>query len=430
MAGKPLDVIQLSNGFPSGDHFNLNIHGKKLDYHCTNCELCTDPETCDPLVLECNVINIPEYTSEDPDTDNTISYVSGKKVKIDALTVFDSCTESFDTTPAEVWLPYEEQGFFVFARALGKPPKKDETARRIILENIGLEAYSLGEDVSDPDDVYNQFEMDMALGLITKNATYKMSNSGENTMIRFDSEPEGKGKGKTLGKNITDMFLWTGFAFDPSLDLNEDTVVDELDVEYACWSGYDADGDGVITDTDLDNSGLEDLTGDALVDRWDLALADPCIYDQNSNGVIDEWDGIYDSEDPNEPVYRNFFGKELYSETFGCLDHVGITVVQLMKPCHESKRRKYVFVRPPDSILSYFSFRKSRSLAVQTQGDQVSDSCFAGTHDSVSTSPVNPYRSIIFGHRTASEDDVMDISRHLPGIFGLENPLISHTKDA
>ncbi|UCG12245.1 MAG: hypothetical protein JSU72_17365, partial [Deltaproteobacteria bacterium] len=34
MAGKLQDVIEKSNGFPSGPHFNLNIHGKKFDYNC------------------------------------------------------------------------------------------------------------------------------------------------------------------------------------------------------------------------------------------------------------------------------------------------------------------------------------------------------------------------------------------------------------
>lgn len=290
MAGKPKDVIQLSNGFPSGDHFNLNIHGKKLDYKCSNCELCTDPETCDPVVLECNVINIPEYTSEV--LDNTINYVSGRKVKIDELTVFDSCTEAFDTNPAEVWLPYEEKGYYVFARALGKPGKKDENVRRIILENLGLDAYSLQQDVSNPDDVESQFEQDMALGLITGKETYKMSDSGENTLIRFDSEPEGKGKGKTLGKNITDMFIWTGFVFDPSLDLNEDGVVDELDVEYACWS-------------------LDPLAY--------------CDYDLNGNGIIDEWDGEFDPwEDGITP--NSEFEAWLYDNMTGTIDGVTITL--------------------------------------------------------------------------------------------------------
>jgi len=33
MAAKPLPVIAISNGYPSGPHDNLNIHGKS-DYAC------------------------------------------------------------------------------------------------------------------------------------------------------------------------------------------------------------------------------------------------------------------------------------------------------------------------------------------------------------------------------------------------------------
>jgi len=37
-AKKRQEVIDWSNGFPSGEHANLNIHGKKLDpfYNCDN----------------------------------------------------------------------------------------------------------------------------------------------------------------------------------------------------------------------------------------------------------------------------------------------------------------------------------------------------------------------------------------------------------
>ncbi|MGB1748240.1 MAG: hypothetical protein ACPHK0_00440 [Dehalococcoidia bacterium] len=33
-AAKPVEVVEWSNGFPSGPHYNLNIHGKKADYTC------------------------------------------------------------------------------------------------------------------------------------------------------------------------------------------------------------------------------------------------------------------------------------------------------------------------------------------------------------------------------------------------------------
>jgi hypothetical protein len=287
LAGKPVDIIELSNGFPSGHHFNLNIHGKSLNYQCN---ICVPDPNSDPPV-ECNVVNIPEYT-EESGVENTITYVSGKKVKIDVLTVFDSCSEYYDSSPAEVWLPNEAEGYWVFARALGKPGKKDESVRRIILANNSLEAYSLSGDVSNPDDVNDQFLQDLALGLILKNGTYKMANTGDDLLIRFDPEPEGKGNGKTLGKDITDMFLWTGFAFDPVLDLNEDGTVDELDVEYACWSPYDSNNDGIIDQIDLD--ALGDANGDGSVDRLDLVFVAPCDYDLNGTGIIDVWDGVFE----------------------------------------------------------------------------------------------------------------------------------------
>jgi hypothetical protein len=284
MAAKPQKAIEMSNGMPSGDHETLNIHGKKADYQCVECVPCA---TCDPPV-QCNVVNIPEYTSE-VSVPVTITYVSGRKVKIDELTVFDSCA-GFDTVAqedgAEVWLPYEAEGYWVFARALGKPAKGNPndpayTPRQIIFQNAESDnpmAYSLFGDVTEPGDI----PLMMPLGLITKNGTYKMVST-EDMLVRFDSEPEGKGRGNNQGKDITDMFMWSGWVFQPILDLNGDGAVNELDVEYACWSSFDTNADGII-DAAERSGGLP-----------------PCVYDLDSSSAIEPWDGVYDPEDPTEP---------------------------------------------------------------------------------------------------------------------------------
>jgi hypothetical protein len=339
-AGK--DVITLSNGFPSGAHYNLNIHGKSESYVCI---------PYDPDALDHNVVNIPEIG------EGTISYVSGKKVKINELTVFDACTETFsdDNSPAEVWIPYEAEGYWVFARALGKPAKgnpadKDYVARSIIIENAEYSpiTYSLFGDVTNPDEV----PLMLPLGLITQGGDYKVDSTDEAggiNLVRFDSEPDGKGRGKTLGKDFTDMFLWTGWVFqpvldtdgdgdvdyddvpisyddpanggddsgsidtdeefqnwlddnqfgwvfptDPALDLNGDGTVNYLDVEYTCWSDYDYDEDGIIEDSDLQMTIPADQNSDGVIDRADLALYAPCIYDLNGDGYIDPFDGTWD----------------------------------------------------------------------------------------------------------------------------------------
>lgn len=279
-SGSGKDVIALSNGFPSGDHETLNIHGKKAGYQC---ELCVP----DPGVVQCNVVNIPEYGTA------KISYVSGRKVKIDELTVFDSCAGwEGENDRAEVWLPYEPEGYWVFARATGKPAKGDPNdpsyePRRIIFQNEegSPVAYSLFGEVTNPDEIPLVFP----LGVITKDGAYKVMSTnelGEYLLVRFDSVPSGKGKGKNVGKDITDMFMWSGWVFHGSLDLNVDGSVNELDVEYACWSDYDTNGNGVI-DYDPDLLAIGDVDGVPGIDRLDLAYVFDCTYDIDDNGVID-----------------------------------------------------------------------------------------------------------------------------------------------
>ncbi len=301
-SGSGKDVIAMSNGFPSGAHYNLNIHGKKESYDCT---------PYDPLSEDHNVINIPEYGEA------TISYVSGKKVKVDELTVFDACAESFDGDPAEVWLPYEAEGYFVFARALGKPAKGNPSdplyePRRIIIENSELKAYTpLFGDITNSDEV----PLVLPLGLIT-NGTYKVDSTTTAgiDLVRFDSQPEGKGRGKTLGKNITDMFMWEGWVFQPILDLDGDGDVDYTDVPM----GYDlvangGDGDSIIDPEEFQNwldDNMEgyvfplnlDTNDDGVVNELDASLDyDLVVNSGNGNGYIDPWDGIYDPTDLTEP---------------------------------------------------------------------------------------------------------------------------------
>ena len=49
LAAKPQEVIQCSNGYPSGEHFKLNIHGKKADYACVPSPGGIHPQRCSPV---------------------------------------------------------------------------------------------------------------------------------------------------------------------------------------------------------------------------------------------------------------------------------------------------------------------------------------------------------------------------------------------
>ena len=76
-SAKPQKVIEYSNGYPSGAHENLNIHGKKADYNCDS-----SPGGKSVFILE--------------NGDSTIKYVSNKKSSVTDLVANDPCASAFD----------------------------------------------------------------------------------------------------------------------------------------------------------------------------------------------------------------------------------------------------------------------------------------------------------------------------------------------
>ena len=188
IAGKPQDVIEKSNGFPSGKHFNLNIHGRDPDTFTCN-------ETPDGRSIFINLYDdCDEYVSGE--CGSTIQYVSNKKASLYNLDVLDMCAEDFDGTPAKVQLPYkvlvddvptEADGYYVYGRILAKPNNgkncgEDDCPSKIILyPNVVKEACNdSGEPGDTPFGDYTDCEGELALGLIV----------GENQYIPNPAKPE------------------------------------------------------------------------------------------------------------------------------------------------------------------------------------------------------------------------------------------------
>jgi hypothetical protein len=265
LAAKPPQVITISNGFPSGMHFNLNIHGKNPETFTTPSSPPYDPPYG-------NSIFIPEYTA--PYKPVTIECISNKNggtelTVIDPYAMPSTYSESYGGGStgfayaddlAQFILPYKIQtetgvvnanGYYVYGRILGKPNNSSITEgdpSSIILTPDPV----LSFDYTDPDG------MEWALGLITRNGAYKATSAG---FERFDtsSTSTSKGKGKSVGQNITDLFIWTGWVCDAeSLDLDGDGEIDEDDLVL-----YNA-----VNDPDY-----------ATVDEWLTAMAaeDPTL---------------------------------------------------------------------------------------------------------------------------------------------------------
>lgn len=189
-AGKPSAVIDISNGFPSGKHFNLNIIAKNPDTF--ECSLADDGG---------NVIFVPEYGGH-----FNIYMESGKKgPKSDPdildLQVIDRCAGFSEGDNAVLRLPKNEGGYMVYARVLAKPSKVDETREFTVYQPELAHVWDeQGNDL-------------LALGLVTEN--------GIQTPEVFE-----RTTGKSKAVNITGLFEFAGTVcylvepegFDPSLD--------------------------------------------------------------------------------------------------------------------------------------------------------------------------------------------------------------------
>jgi hypothetical protein len=172
-ATKPGETVN-PNGFPSGDHYNLNLIGKKAGFD--GCAVPIDPLTNLPLYG--NVVFVPEYGQGDI----WLQSGSGRKITVATLQVTDPCVTAFDGDAAEVQLPALADGYWVYARALGK--LTDNPSMKITPELITVSS-------TDETLVY--------LGYVTATG---FVNAAGTTVYRA--------KGKHPAVPISDLFAWQG----------------------------------------------------------------------------------------------------------------------------------------------------------------------------------------------------------------------------
>ena len=267
------DVIDRSNGFPSGPHYNLNIHFK-------------DWVSCPPDLEDGgHSVFLPA------DGEGNITYVSNKKSSVTDLIALDAC--GIDGW-AKVQLPAvpnnvqeAERGYFVFARILGTPNNgknctNGDCPSTVILDPAVV-IQACNDNPTDPIDGFGDFtdidDCDLALGVIIDNSLYVPAT--EEKFERFDPGTT-HGKGKSKATDITRLFTWTGWVYDASLDYDGDGDIDADDVvPIALW---DADSSGNIDETEF-NTWREDQVAAGLAwyfeNRWILDIADLVFADQD-----------------------------------------------------------------------------------------------------------------------------------------------------
>lgn len=200
MAGKkvkPEDGVKNSNGFLTGAHYNLNIHGKKDGYNCNDNSSGG------------NSVFVPENGEG-----IQILMQSGKKSLATKMEVVDKCAEAFDLTPIVINLPYNKNGFFVFARPQGKPTNDPSMG-------ITPDLISVTEGVNDL----------LYLGFVNSKG-FKMP------YVELTRSKVKMGKSKAV--DITGLFQWSGSVCYVSPD--SCTPIAECTITALCCTDVDMDG--------------------------------------------------------------------------------------------------------------------------------------------------------------------------------------------
>jgi hypothetical protein len=156
------NVIEWSNGVPSGAHHNLIGHGKKADYNC-------DDSPGGGSVF------FSQYTNET--VKETIEFISNQKSKVENLTAIDPCSEAFTgNDPIQVQIPYEEEGYYVFWSLKGGPDKgKNQVASNITLAgpiiNHICNVTEAGSTVKDGDSDFGDSLLNFTSNIMHENST-------------------------------------------------------------------------------------------------------------------------------------------------------------------------------------------------------------------------------------------------------------------
>jgi hypothetical protein len=241
-AKKRDQVILWSNGFPSGEHANLNIHGKKLDPFF-NCDNSVEAEPFGKSIF------VPLVgTSE-------IEFVSNKRATgFDILQVLDPCAAPFGQEPGTqqdaALIQLEAEEMQVYWRILGKPNNGNSPSTAMLAYPRLIEACNFLPIEFADDSIVNSFDPDAqanagaGLDLIPFN--------GDEMYVDNPLNVAGVGVFDASDSIYRDVGLNVGFVDATGDPLNDDTLL---------YDGGAVVADGTMLEPFDPNERHEDDTG-------------------------------------------------------------------------------------------------------------------------------------------------------------------------
>jgi hypothetical protein len=215
MAGKTQDVIENSNGYLSGLHFNWKVQGKD-----------TSTCLCEEVLPGVKSVFIDEYG------ESKIRYVTNKKSNVTDLMVQEPCAGCFndhpDDTSAKVVVPYEREDLYVFSRVRAILDNEQKCSNP---DSIRFHPNLLGNARNDVEPASPDFPFSIEppdaqlLTLESSNIRYVHNTTPEKYVIYELATVQGKEK--TKPSDVTRLFKWLGsFSATSVLDTNADGKTD------------------------------------------------------------------------------------------------------------------------------------------------------------------------------------------------------------
>lgn len=262
-AKKPQQAIDWSNGFPSGEHSTMNIHGKKAGYNCDN--------SLEGIEMYGSSVFVPmEGPAE-------IDIVSNKRSSITEGKAIDPCAAPFgngtNIDPALYQLPTGEHQ--VYWRILGIPNNgngqggNDGSSNATIAFPTLIDQCNFLPEAFEDGTTVQSFDPDVGLDLVQFDTLERHTVSGDflnSSSIYYDGDNSGNVTDTLLDELVYGNSVALGtdlFGFN-STETHEDTGLTETFFDPGETIYHDADMSGNVTagDVRIANAASQGLSGD------------------------------------------------------------------------------------------------------------------------------------------------------------------------
>jgi hypothetical protein len=230
--GGTQDVVSWSNGFPSGPHWNLNIHGKNIKTNvveqpgCDNGPDATTEGFGRSVFVPINTTQAKDLydgTNGYPDLGEVIgdiNFVSNKRSDVSELTVLDPCGAPFgnwtDGTVDEVLVQYPKDAEAqVYMRILGQGVGKPH-------QDVSVATYPVLKDACDFLPAFEDGSVVQSFDIDCVNCNNDDSDNTDNTLL-------------SLFANGTEMFE-DSFVTDSAFSISE-TIYNDTDTSGNVTAG-------------------------------------------------------------------------------------------------------------------------------------------------------------------------------------------------